>query len=612
MRNKNRSFAALAALVAALIGVSSLFNIASTPTLASSHREAPTIAQDPAADATDLYAFVSPDAPDTVTLIANYYPGQDPAGGPNFYRFGDDVTYDINVDNNGDAVADITYRFNFSTTNNIAGVPLYNVGPIESLDSPNWNTVQRYTITKITADGSEQLAFEGIVPPNNIGPKSTPNYADLAEAAVGTVDGMKVFAGQRDDPFWVDLGAVFDLVTIRVLPGDAGGGLDDLQGMNVLSIALQVPITDLTATGEAPTGADDTNAIIGVWTTASRFSTTVINADGTREGSGDLVQVSRLGMPLVNEVVVPLEVKDFFNASQPKDDAQFGDAVLHPVLPGVLASLYGITVPPADADRTDLATVFLTGIPGLNQPENVQASELLRLNMAIPPADNPNPYGVVAGDNAGFPNGRRLGDEVVDIELRAVAGILFCTFSPDACPDGDVYNVAPNNALGGGVHGNDVSFLDVFPYVALPHQGFEHRHHSKSTPARKDRISETAPAAGTAEPAAEEGVTVELDELNDSGVSGTATLTEVGENQTKVVIDVTGATGDHPAHIHTGTCDDLNPNPLFPLNNVDADGKSETTVDVGLAELTGGGFAINLHKSQQEIGVYVACGNIGG
>lgn len=286
--------------------------------------------------------------------------------------------------------------------------------------------------------------------------------------------------------------------------------------------------------------------------------------------------------------------------------------MLHPVLPGVLAALYGIPVPPADADRTDIATIFLTGIDGLNQPENVQASEMLRLNMAIPPAENLNPYGVVGGDNAGFPNGRRLQDEVVDIELRAVAGILFCTFSPDACPDGDLYNVEPNNLLGGGVHGNDVSFLDVFPYVALPHQGFEHRHHSKSTPARKDRGAASTGTGGdeTSTPEADAGVVVQLDELNDSGVSGTATLKAVGDNQTEVTIKVEGATGDHPVHIHTGSCDDLNPNPLFPLTDVDANGDSVTTVDVGLTELTGGGFAINLHKSQQEIGIYTACGNI--
>jgi Domain of unknown function (DUF4331) len=607
MRRSSRSFAALAALIAILIAVSSLFNLAARPTRASSHREAPLISQDPTADGTDLYAFVSPDAPNTVTIIANYYPGEDPAGGPNFYRFGDDVVYDINVDNNGDAVQDVTYRFKFSTIVKNPNVPLYNTGPIESLDSENWNIVQKYTVTKITAAGEDQLNFEGTVPPVNIGPKSTPDYGKLAQAAISEVDGSKFYAGQRDDPFWVDLGGIFDLLTIRVPPGDQGGGLDDLQGLNVQSLAIQVPISDLTANGKAPTGTDDPNAIIGVWTTASRFATTVINADGTRAGSGDLVQVSRLGMPLVNEVVVPLGAKDLFNASQPKDDAQFGDGVLHPVLPGVLASIYGIKVPDAKTDRTDLATVFLTGIPGLNQPANVKASEMLRLNMAIPPAKSPNPYGVVAGDNAGFPNGRRLGDEVVDVELRAVAGVLFCTFAKDQCPNGDEFNVAPNNQLGGGVHGNDVSFRDEFPYLALPHQGFEHRHHSKSTPAKKDQIGG---AAGTAEAANE--ATVTLDELNDSGVSGKATLTAVGDDQTKVVIDVQGATGDHPAHIHTGTCDDLNPNPLFPLENVDANGHSETTVDVGLKELTGGGFAINLHLSAQQIGVYVACGNIGG
>jgi hypothetical protein len=600
--------------MAGLIGVSSLVSIESTPGLASSHREAPIIATDPTADSTDLYAFVSPDAPDTVTLISNYYPGQDPAGGPNFYAFGDDVTYDLNIDNDGDAVQDITYRFEFSTTTKNPNVPLYNVGPIESLDSENWNVVQRYTITKIVDGEATQLPFEGIVPPVNIGPKSTPNYDELANAAIGEVDGMKVFAGQRDDSFWVDLGAIFDLVTIRQLPGDQGGGIDDLKGLNVLSIALQVPISELTATGEAPTGADDPNAIIGVWAANSRFATTVINKDGTREGNGELVQVSRLGMPLVNEVVVPIGFKDYFNASEPKDDAQFADTVLHPVLPGVLASLYGITVPPSDVDRTDIATVFLTGIPGLNQPANVQASEMLRLNMAIPPAEDPNPYGVVGGDLAGFPNGRRLADEVVDVELRAVAGVLFCTFAADQCPDGDIYNVAPNNQLGGGVHGNDVSFLDVFPYIAPPHQGFEHQHHSKSTPAPKDRVptAEASPATEEEATAVAEAnsVTVELHELNDSGLSGEAILTDNGDDTTTVVLNVDGPAGDNPAHIHEGTCDDLDPNPLFPLKDVDADGHSETVVDVPLADLEDGEFAINVHKSAAEISVYVTCGDI--
>ncbi len=600
MRSPRSSLVSLAVLVAVLVALSSLLNLGATQSRASSHREAPIIASDPTADSTDLYAFVSPDAPETVTIIHNVYPGQDPAGGPNFYRFGDDVLYDINIDNTGDAEADIVYRFDFSTTVANPNVPLINVGAVESLDDPDLGVIQRYTVTRITADGAAQLPFEGTVPPPNIGPVSTPAYAALSEAAIGEVDGMKIFAGQVDDPFWVDLGGIFDLVTLRQVPG-ASGGIDDLQGLNVLTMAMQIPIEDLTATGQAPSGPDDPNAIIGVWVTTSRYSTTVINSDGTREGSGDLVQVSRLGMPLVNEVVVPIGFKDYFNASQPKDDAQFADAVLRPVLPGVLAQLYGITVP--DADRQDLATVFLTGVPGLNQPANVKPAEMLRLNMAIPPSDDPNPLGVLGGDNAGFPNGRRLGDEVVDIELRVVAGVLFYTLVTDGCPDGDVYNVEPNNLLGGGVHGNDVSFRDSFPYLALPHQGFEHRHHAKSTPARKDRPAEEA--AGP-----QESVSLDLAELNDSGVSGTATLTQDGDNLI-VSIEATGATGDHPAHIHAGTCATLNPNPEVPLNNVDANGRSETVVEGrSLDEFTGGRFAINVHKSAQEIGVYVMCGDI--
>lgn len=586
-----RRFAGLAGLVAALILVSTGFNLATPGSYASSHREGPAISQDPAADNTDLYAFVSPDAPDTVTIISNYYPGEDPAGGPNFYSFGDDVLYDIKIDNNGDAVEDITYRFDFFSSILNPNVPLYNTGPIESLTDEDWSIRQGYNVTRITADGSEQLAFEGIVPPVNIGPTSTPNYSDLANSAIVEFDGGKFFAGQRDDPFWVDLGGVFDLITIRTLPGNNGGGIDDLQGLNVQSIAIQVPIASLTATGEAPTGADDPNAIIGVWSTANRFSTTVLNTDGTRDVSGDLVQVSRLGMPLVNEVVVPVGAKDLFNASQPKDDAQFLDGVLHPVLPGVLNALYGIPVP--EGDRNDLVAVFLTGLEGLNQPANVVPSEMLRLNMAIPPAavGEENPFGVVAGDLAGFPNGRRLGDEVVDIALRVVAGVLV----------GDEFNVSPNNELGDGVDKNDRKFLGEFPYIAAPHQGFEHKHH-RSVP-RPVEPEATAEAAITE-------TTIDLNALNDSGVSGTVTLTANGD-QTDIVISVEGATGDHPVHIHNGSCDALG-EVTAPLTDIDATGQSVTTVPISLDELISGDFAINAHLSAEQIAVYVACGNIAG
>ena len=583
MRNATRRrFAGLAVLAAALVLMSTMFNLATPTSNASSHREAPAISEDPAADNTDLYAFVSPDAPDTVTIISNYYPGQDPAGGPNFYKFGDDVIYDINIDNNGDAVEDITYRFDFSSRYTNPDVPLITTGEVTSMDDPDLNLRQSYTVDLITADGTERLPIEGVVPVPNIGPLSTPNYEDLAESAIVELDGMQIFAGQRDDPFWVDLGAVFDLVTIR---GEEG--IDALRGFNVLTIAVQVPIADLTATGEAPTAADDPNAIIGLWSTASRFSTTVINADGTRTGEGDLVQVSRLGMPLVNEVVVPVGAKDLFNASHPSEDAQFLGGVLNPVLPGVLNARYGIAVP--EGDRNDLVTVFLTGIPGLNQPANVVPSEQLRLNMAIPPAAEENPFGVIAGDNAGFPNGRRLGDEVIDIELRVVAGILFA----------DEFNVAPNNALDDGVDANDKGFLTSFPYVASPHQGFEHRHHP-SKPSESATDDDDADAA--------ESVTIDLNELSDSGVSGTATLTANGE-QTDVAIAVTGATGGHPVHIHTGTCDTLG-EVVHGLTDIDANGESVTTVDTSLTDLLDGEFAINAHLSAEEISVYVACGNI--
>jgi hypothetical protein len=595
-----RPLTGMAALVAALIVVSTFFNNMATPkSYASSHREAPIISQDPTADNTDLYAFVSPDKPDTVTIISDYYPGEDPAGGPNFYAFGDDVLYDIDIDNNGDALPDITYRFDFYTTVANPEVPLYNTGPITSLDDADWNVKQGYTVTKITADGSEQLSFEGIVPPVNIGPTSTPNSKDLASAAVIDYQDGQYFAGQRDDPFWVDLGGVFDLLTIRKLPGNAGGGIDDLQGLNVQSIAIQVPISDLTSTGKAPTGADDPTGIIGVWSTANRFSTTVIASDGSRTATGDLVQVSRLGMPLVNEVVIPIGEKDKFNASEPKDDAQFLDAVIHPVLPSVLNALYGITVP--DGDRNDLVAVFLTGVPGLNQPDNVKPSEELRLNTGIPPAKagTESPLGVLGGDLAGFPNGRRLGDDVVDIALRVVAGVLVS----------DEFNVAPNNQLGDGSDKNDHAFLGAFPYVATSNQGFEHKHH-RSVPRDTSSSTNATPEASGADVADAAGVTVALKELNDSGVSGTATLTADGD-KTNVVIQVDGATGDHPVHIHTGSCDSLG-EVAYPLTNIDANGHSETTVDISLDDLTAGDFAINAHKSADEIAVYVACGEIPG
>jgi hypothetical protein len=575
--------------LAAMVGVSSVFNLGALPGQASSHREAPLISQDPVADATDLYAFVSPDAPDTVTLVAAYYPMQDPAGFPNYYRFGDDVAYRINIDNNGDAIEDIFYQWEFDSEIVNPNSFLYNSGPIDSLESENLNIRQTYTLSEGRGGVLTEIASGLMTPPVNIGPKSTPDYEALADAAIAEVgDGLKVFAGQRDDPFWVDLGGVGDLLTIRQLPGNAGGGVDDLAGLNVQALVIQVPIEQLTTSGAVPASAEAADAVIGVWTTALRPST-LVYSPGAQTASGNHVQVSRLGMPLVNEVVAPLGAKDLFNSSHPGNDAQFLGAVTDPELAKLLNLLYGdalVAVP--ESGRDDLVTVFLTGVPGLNQPANVTPSEMLRLNVAIPPSETENPLGVIGGDNAGFPNGRRLGDEVVDIELRVAAGFLL----------GEEFQNGANGLLGDGVPANDVPFLTAFPYVGTPHQGFEHMHHAAT--------GETA-AALPEEPEMR-SITVDLDELNGSGMSGEATLTEA-EDGTMVSLMVEGAAGANPVHIHFGACDNLG-EVSAALTDIDADGVSETTVDLTLDELESGEYAINAHESAENIATYVACGNI--
>jgi hypothetical protein len=433
--------------------------------LASSHSEAPGTAKDRLADDTDTYAFVSPDAPGTVTLIGNWVPLEEPAGGPNFYAFDDDAWYYINVDNVGDAQDHIRFEFKFTTHVRNGATFLYNTGPITSLDDADFNVYQTYTVRRSdNGGGYVTLGSDLPVPPNHIGPASTPNYDALAQAAVRTLsDGSKVFAGQRDDPFFVDLGGVFDLLTIRKPPGNKGKGVDGVGGYNVLEIALQVPVTRLTQ-GGAP--LDSTNAVIGMYTSVERYATRTLNADGTVSHSGAHVQVSRLGHPLVNEVVIARQDKDKFNASHPTGDGQFLSYVTNPELPNLLHLLYGISVPPTP--RLDLVEVFLTGIPGLNHPIPLQPAELLRLNMMIPASATPNRMGVLGGDLAGFPNGRRLADDVTDIELRAVAGVLVNGFDHP-----------PNNQLGDGIDFNDRPYLASFPYEATPHSGFEHTHHPK-------------------------------------------------------------------------------------------------------------------------------------
>jgi hypothetical protein len=444
---------------------------------ASSHREAPLISQDPMADNTDLYAFRSPDRPDTVTIIANYIPLESPAGGPNFPAFDDTVLYEINVDNDGDAREDLTYQFRFHTETRNPETFLYNTGPITSLDDPSWNRPQTYTVTLVehgpgNSERSTVLGTDLPTPPDNIGPRSTPspNYETLAAAAVRDLPGgIRVFAGQRDDPFFVDLGSIFDLAGLRpfnqahaiMLPKEAGR--DAVARYNTHSIAIQVPIAQLVQ-------ASRTN--IGIYASASRQQVRILRKDGASDDGGPFVQVSRLGEPLINEAVIPLGLKDRWNRTDPQDDAQFERLYTGPEVSRLESLLYGgVLAPITLTGRNDLVAILLTGVQGLNFTGPTRA-DFLRLNTAIPPtapAGLGKRLGVLDGDLAGFPNGRRLEDDIVDIDLRAFAegygsflnGLL------------GLPNKAPNNTLGDGVDANDKPFLTHFPYVATPFQGYE-------------------------------------------------------------------------------------------------------------------------------------------
>lgn len=452
-------------VVCCLVSAVVLFPALSTRTLASSHREAPLISADPLADNTDVYAFVSPARAGYVTLIANFIPLQAPYSGPNFWKFDDTALYEIHIDNNGDAVEDITYQFRFTTSQRHPNTFLYNTGPITSLDDPDWNVRQTYSVTRIEGPRRTGTAIRqldaGISPPVNVGTRSTPNYAGLAQAAVaGLPGGGQVFAGQRDDPFFVDLGAVFDLLAIRLVPGDLRSGIDGLKGYNVHTIALELPMEQVTRSRMRPTSIADPSAVIGVWSTVSRRAVTTRGA-GSETVSGEFVQVSRLGQPLVNEVVIPRGVKDTFNALEPTGDGAALSFVTNPEVPRLLEAIYRIQSPPAP--RNDLVTIFLTGIPGLNQPQGVRPSEMLRLNLAVPPSGRPDRLGVLNGDLAGFPNGRRLTDDVVDIALRAMAG---------ATPLTPGFNGGLNARLGDGVDFNDQPFSPAFPYLWQPAPGY--------------------------------------------------------------------------------------------------------------------------------------------
>jgi hypothetical protein len=399
---------------------------------ASSHREAPLIAEDPTADTTDVYAFRSPDRPDTVTLLANWIPGEDPAAGPNWYTFSTRARYGLHVDRTGDGKSDFSYLFRFRTREPVAFLG---------------NTVQEYSVTKVESGRSTVVATGLTTPPNNIGPRSTPNYRALAAAGVHDLPGgTKVFAGQREDPFFGDIGAIFDLVAIRMGTGATGGGKDFFAGYAVHSIALQIPIAEL----------DTSNHVIGVWATTERPQVTVVrNKKRQLTQATKWAQVSRLGNPLVNEVVIPTELKDKWNSVGPDKDEQFTRYFREPILAKLLNQLYPQFGPFQETNRDDLVQVLLTGVPSLNNTGSTRA-DMLRLNLSIPVTASPNRLGVLGGDLAGWPNGRRLGDDVIDIAERAVGGALIGHPLP----------------LGDGVDGNDVSYLASFPYAADPASGF--------------------------------------------------------------------------------------------------------------------------------------------
>ncbi|MDQ2839057.1 MAG: DUF4331 domain-containing protein [Actinomycetota bacterium] len=485
----------------------------------SSHREAPEISKDPNADSTDVYAFVSPDDQTTVTLIANYIPLESPDGGPNFYEFDDNVGYNINIDHTGTGTPDITYSFKFTTLNTNPNTFLYNTGPINNVTDSSWNRKQTYTLTRTDFNGTNQstttvLGTGLAVPPCNIGPFSTPDYKRLVSQGIHQVTKgghqATVFAGQRAEGFYVDLGAVFDLGDLRPFEkahagfmgsGLMGGmpGVNSTDAVNVHSLAIQVPITEVVAGGTMPTSAMANNAVIGVWTSATRPALT-IHQDQNRQGGlstvGAPVQVSRLANPLVNELLIALANKDEWNANLPKGDAnaKFLTRFQHPELAMLLPVLYpGATFQnlaafnATNGIRTDIVAILLTGIPTGVIPgfqnhlagANVFA-DMQRLNVAIPPAKTPNNLGLLGNDVAGYPNGRRVFDDAATISLRAVAGAVLKLTVPAYNPDPAAGAVNFGLTDGGATQdatdltANGTEFyLNNFPYLGTPHAGYD-------------------------------------------------------------------------------------------------------------------------------------------
>ena len=491
------------ALTAALLSAAAFIAV---PAQASSHREAPTITQYPKMDGTDVYAFKSyePGRSAFVTLIANYIPLQDSYGGPNYFTMDPDGIYEIHIDNDGDAKEDLTFQFKFKQTSKdislmIGGksiaIPLRYAGGITDVNPPTLNQSESFTVTMIRGSRRQSSGVAGMLtnvaggssefqkPIDNVGNKTIPDYAGYAAKHIynvnipGCATPGKLFVGQRKEGFGVNLGEIFDLVNIptaRVI-GSRSGSTNSTDGKNITSIAMEVPIACVNS-------ANDT--VIGVWSTASLPKTRLVGGKDTPLRNiildNSLVQVSRLGSPLVNELVIGLKDKDAFNASQPKDDGQFADYVTNPTLPALLELLFGAdgVRAPSVFPRGDLVAAFLTGVPGVNQPKNIVGSEMLRLNTALPATNKgaQNSLGAAACfvngaltlgnagcDPAGFPNGRRPGDDVVDIALRVVMGVLL--------PPGPGKPASAALPYTDGVLVEDSQFDNAFPYLRTPIPG---------------------------------------------------------------------------------------------------------------------------------------------
>jgi hypothetical protein len=485
--------------------------------LASSHREAPFITTRPKVDGTDFYMFNSYETGRAgfVTLIANYQGLQQPQAGPNYFTMDPNGLYEIHIDNSGDGVEDLTFQFRFSTVTQglavMAGtksipVPLVNIGQLNTTDYSAQNVYETYTLTLVQGDrraGTATAITDASTgsktftkPYDNIGAKSIPNYATYANSFIHTItipgcsSPGKVFVGQRQDGFVVNLGETFDLVNIKYPAEElyTGGNArnlapNSLANYNVTSLALEIPASCLVSSA---------SPIIGAWTTASVRQAAVINpvpqdahsvgsvgATSTPTGpsveGGAWAQVSRLGAPLVNEVVIGLPDKDRFNASQPKNDGQFADYVTNPSLPVLLQTLFGTAgvKAPNVYPRTDLEAAFLTGVSGLNQPPKVTASEMLRLNTstAVTPVASQSDLGVLGGDTSGFPNGRRPIDDVVDIELRVAMGALLSPFDGSASDPDPTSDTSRQLHYTDGAEPNPANYLTVFPYLNTPIAG---------------------------------------------------------------------------------------------------------------------------------------------